>query len=46
MPDDEVVIIGSQGKARITAEEVARNSDTINYEATTRISSLLPRVVK
>jgi len=46
IPEDEVVIIGAQGNARITAEEVARNSDTINYEATTRISSLLPRVVK
>ncbi|NVN96829.1 alanine racemase, partial [Candidatus Nomurabacteria bacterium] len=45
MPEDEVVIIGVQGKAKITAEEVAKKSDTINYEATTRISALLPRVI-
>ena len=45
MSEDEVVIIGTQGKVKITAEEVARNSDTINYEATTRISALLPRVI-
>ncbi|MFA5095208.1 MAG: alanine racemase [Candidatus Paceibacterota bacterium] len=44
--EDEVVIIGSQGKQQITAEEMAEKIDTINYEITTRISSLLPRIVK
>ena len=39
--DDEVVLIGSQGQERITAEEVAGLAETINYEVTT---SLLPRV--
>lgn len=43
--EDEVVIIGTQGKEQITAEEMAKKLDTINYEITTRISSLLPRVV-
>jgi alanine racemase len=43
--DDEVVIIGSQYKAKITAEDVAKRMDTINYEVTTKISSLLPRVI-
>lgn len=43
--DDEVVIIGSQGKLKITAEDVANMMDTINYEVTTKISALLPRVV-
>src|SRR3990172_7225754 len=43
--EDEVVIIGIQGREEITAEEIAKKSDTINYEITTRISSLLPRVV-
>lgn len=43
--DDEVVIIGKQSKANITAEELAKRMGTINYEATTKISSLLPRVV-
>lgn len=44
--EDEVVILGKQGKEEITAEEMANRIDTINYEITTRISSLLPRVVK
>lgn len=44
--DDEVVILGEQGKVRITAEDIAEESDTINYEATTRISALLPRIIK
>ena len=39
--DDEVVLIGRQGKEVISAEEVARLAGTINYEVTT---SLLPRV--
>jgi alanine racemase len=38
---DEVVLIGAQGGERITAEEVARRLDTINYEVT---CGLLPRV--
>ncbi|MFA6076685.1 MAG: alanine racemase [Candidatus Paceibacterota bacterium] len=42
---DEVVIIGIQNKEKITAEQVAKKLDTINYEITTRISSLLPRVI-
>lgn len=41
--DDEVVLIGSQGDARISAEEVARWAETINYEVTT---SLLPRAAR
>lgn len=43
---DEVVFLGSQGKSHITAEELGEMSGTINYEATTRISALLPRVIK
>jgi alanine racemase len=38
--NDEVVLIGQQGEGQITAEEVARWAETINYEVTT---SLLPR---
>jgi len=45
MPDDEVVILGKQGKNEITAEEIAKESLTINYEVTTRINALLPRVI-
>lgn len=43
--EDEVVILGKQGNQEITAEEMAEKIDTINYEITTRISSLLPRRV-
>jgi alanine racemase len=41
--EDEVVLLGSQGDERITAEEIASRIGTINYEVTTRISPLLPR---
>jgi alanine racemase len=41
---DEVVLIGSQGKERISADDVARALGTINYEVVTRISSRIPRV--
>ncbi len=40
---DEVVLIGAQGADRIAAEEVARWSETINYEVTT---ALLPRMTR
>jgi alanine racemase len=41
--EDEVVLIGRQGEARLTAEEAAQIAGTINYEVTT---SLLPRVAR
>jgi len=44
-PEDEVILLGKQNKNRISAEEIAQLLDTINYEITTRISPLLPRVV-
>lgn len=43
--EDDVVIIGQSGKEVITAEDIAKETKTINYEVTTRISPLLPRVV-
>jgi alanine racemase len=45
-PEDEVVILGHQGNEEITAEEMAKRINTVNYEITTRISSLLPRIIK
>ncbi len=42
---DEVVLLGRQGFQEITAEEIAFKAGTINYEITTRINSLIPRVV-
>ena len=41
--DDEVVLIGRQGAAQITAEEVAAWGETINYEV---VTSLLPRAAR
>jgi len=43
--EDEVVIIGKQGKEEITAEEFAKRQGTINYEVTTQISERLPRII-
>ncbi|MEA3399528.1 MAG: alanine racemase [Patescibacteria group bacterium] len=39
--NDEVVILGD----KITAEELAKKTDTINYEVTTRISPFIPRKI-
>lgn len=44
--EDEVVIVGRQKGKRITAEEIAEKLGTINYEITTRVSSLLPRMLR
>ncbi len=38
------VLIGSEGSERITAEEVARRLDTINYEVTCALTPRVPRV--
>lgn len=43
--EDEVVLLGKQGVAEVTAEEIAEKIGTINYEITTRTESLLPRIV-
>jgi len=40
----EVAVIGSQGAERITAEEVASRSGTINYEVVTSVSKRVPRI--
>lgn len=44
-PGAEAVLIGTQGKERITAEEIACWCGTINYEVTCGISSRVPRIV-
>jgi len=41
---DEFVLIGEQGGARISAEEVAEERRTINYEVTTALRRRLPRL--
>lgn len=42
---DEVVLIGTQGKEQIKAEELAKLQNTINYEVTCSISMRVPRIV-
>jgi alanine racemase len=42
----EAVLIGRQGKAQITAAEVAAQAQTIDYEVVTAISARVPRVIK
>ncbi|MGD9368874.1 MAG: alanine racemase [Desulfobacteraceae bacterium] len=43
---DEVVLIGCQGDERISADEVAAQLDTINYEVVTALMARVPRVYK
>jgi alanine racemase len=41
---DDVTLIGSQGAERVSAEELARLADTINFEIATGISPRVPRM--
>ena len=41
---DEVLLIGSQGNERITAEDIAAKTGTIAYEVLCGISSRVPRI--
>jgi len=41
---DEVVLIGHQGEASLTAEQVAERLGTINYEVVSEILARVPRV--
>jgi alanine racemase len=43
--DDEVVLIGRQGKAEIRAEELAEKIGTIAYEVVSRIHPGIPRFI-
>lgn len=43
---DEVVVMGRQGKERISAEEVAEKVGTISYEVLCSIGKRVPRVYK
>lgn len=43
--EDEVVLIGRQGREEVTAEELAGKIGTINYEVVTRINPLLLRKI-
>jgi len=41
--EDQVVLLGRQGREIITAEDLAAKIGTINYEVVTRINPLIPR---
>jgi alanine racemase len=43
---DEVILIGSQGDQEISADDLARTWDTINYEVTCGIGARVPRIFK
>lgn len=43
--EEEVVLLGSSGEERISAETIAEWAGTINYEVVSRINPLLPRFV-
>ena len=44
-PGDDVVLLGRQGEAEITAEEWAREADTITWEILCGIGARVPRVL-
>ena len=44
-PGDEVILIGSANGEKISSEELAELSGTINYEIVTRIGSHIPRII-
>jgi alanine racemase len=41
---DEVVIVGSQGQATVTVDELAEKLDTINYEIVAMLAKRVPRI--
>jgi alanine racemase len=43
---DEAVVVGRQGAAEISAEDVAAWSDTINYEVVTALTERVPRIYR
>lgn len=43
--EDEVVLLGRQGREEIIADDLAEKIGTINYEVVTRINPLIPRVI-
>ena len=43
---DEVILIGSSGKERISVEDFANQAGTINYEVVTRINPLIKKFYK
>lgn len=44
-PEEEVVLIGKQGKNEISVDELAEKVKTINYEIVSRINPHIPRKI-
>jgi len=44
-PEDEVTLLGTDGRERVGAEDLAALAGTISYEILARINPLIPRVV-
>lgn len=42
--EDEVVLLGKQGTEEISAQDLAGQLETINYEVVSRINPLIPRI--
>ena len=42
---DKITLIGRQGTAEITADDLAKKINTINYEVVTRINPQIKRIV-
>ena len=43
---DEVVILGRQGNEEISADEIARRLETINYEVVSALTARVPRIYR
>ena len=43
---DEVILMGSQGRLTISAEEIGEKSGTVNYEVVCRFGQRLPKIYK
>ena len=41
---DEIILLGGQGSQEVSAEELARHTDTIAYEVFCRVGTRVPRV--
>ncbi|MBI4438046.1 alanine racemase [Candidatus Uhrbacteria bacterium] len=43
--EDEVVLLGTDGRHRVSAEDLARLAQTVSYEVVSRINPELPRMI-
>ena len=42
---DEAILLGRSGRQEISADDIAKQAGTINYEIVSRINPLLPRII-